>query len=67
VVVENDRIRAAIDKTVNALQTAVLLAAQIEAEQRDLRRAIDRAGPCPRGSRSNEGSRCIRRLIWRRR
>ena len=43
VVVENDRIRAAIDEAVNALQTAVLLAAQIEPEQRDLRHAINRA------------------------
>lgn len=43
VVVDNDRIHAAIDEAVNALQAAVLLAAQLEAEQRDLRRAIDRA------------------------
>jgi hypothetical protein len=43
VVVDNDRIRAAIDGAVNALQAAVLLAAKIEAEQQDLRRAIDRA------------------------
>ena len=43
VVVDNDRIHAAIDEAVNALQAAVLLAVQIEAEQRDLRRAIDRA------------------------
>ena len=42
-VVDSDRIHAAIDEAVNALQAAVLLAAQIEAEQRDLRRAIDRA------------------------
>ena len=38
-----DPIRAAIDEAVNALQTAVLLAAQIEADQRELRRAADRA------------------------
>jgi hypothetical protein len=43
VVVDNDRIRSAIDEAVNALQSAVLLAAQIEAEQRALRGAIDRA------------------------
>ena len=43
VVVNGDRIRAAIDEAVNALQEAVLLAAQIEAEQRELRGAIDRA------------------------
>ena len=43
VLVANDRIRAAIDEAANALQTAVLLAAQIEADQRELRRAIDRA------------------------
>jgi hypothetical protein len=43
VVVDIDRIHAAIDEAVNALQAAVLLGAQIEAEQRDLRRAIDRA------------------------
>lgn len=42
-VVDNDRIRGAIDEAVNALQAAVLLAAQIEAEQRALRGAIDRA------------------------
>jgi hypothetical protein len=38
-----DPIQAAIDEAVNALQTAVLLAAQIEADQRELRRAVDRA------------------------
>ena len=43
VVVNGDRIHAAIDEAVNALQAAVLLAAQIEAEQRELRRAVDRA------------------------
>ena len=43
VVVDNDRIRAAVDEAVNALQAGVLLAAQIEAAQRDLRLAIDRA------------------------
>ena len=43
VVVPSDPIRGAIDEAVNALQTAVLLAAQIEADQRELRRAIDRA------------------------
>lgn len=43
VVVDSDRVRAAIDEAVNALQAAVLLAAQIEGEQRDLRRAVDRA------------------------
>lgn len=43
VVVDSDRIHAAIDEAVNALQTAILLAAQTEAEQRELRRAIDRA------------------------
>ena len=43
VVVERDQIAAAIDQAVNALQSAVLLAAQIEADQRTLRRAIDRA------------------------
>lgn len=43
VVVNGDWIHAAIDEAVNALQAAVLLAAQIEAEQRELRGAIDRA------------------------
>jgi len=43
VVVANDRIRAAVDEAVNALQTAVLLATQVEADQRALRLAIDRA------------------------
>ena len=43
VVVATDPIRAAIDEAVNAFQTAVLLAAQIEADQRELRRAVDRA------------------------
>ena len=42
-VVDNDRIHAAIDEAVNALQAAALLAAKIETDQRDLRRAIDRA------------------------
>ena len=41
--VASDRIRAAIDEAANALQAAVLLAAQIEDEQRELRRAIERA------------------------
>ena len=43
VVVELDRIAAAIDEAVNALQAAVLLAAQIEADHQTLRQAIDRA------------------------
>ena len=43
VVVERDRIAAAIDEAVNALQSAVLLAAKIEADQQTLRRSIDRA------------------------
>jgi len=38
-----DRIAAAIAEAVNALQAAVLLAAQIEADQQRLRRAVDRA------------------------
>ena len=38
-----DPIRAAIDAAANALQMAVLFAAQIEADHRELRRAIDRA------------------------
>ena len=42
-VVDSDRIRAAIDEAVNALQSAVLLAAQVETEQRELRRTINRA------------------------
>jgi hypothetical protein len=36
-------IRAAIDEAANALQTAVLLAAQLERNQAELHRAIDRA------------------------
>lgn len=43
VFVASDRIRMAIDEAANALQTALLLAAQIEGKQRELRRAIDRA------------------------
>lgn len=43
VVVANDQVRTAIDEAVNALQTAVLLAAQIDADQRALRHAVDRA------------------------
>jgi hypothetical protein len=43
VVVNHDRMATAIDEAVNALQAAVLLAAQIEADQQTLRRAIDRA------------------------
>ena len=43
VIVEPDRIAAAIDEAVNALQSAVLLAAHIDADQQTLRRAIDRA------------------------
>ena len=38
-----DRIRAAIDEAANTLQTAVLLAAKLERDQAELRRAIDRA------------------------
>lgn len=43
VVVGTEPIRAVLEKVVNALQTASLLAAQIESDQRELRRAIDRA------------------------
>ena len=43
VVVATDPIRAAIDAAANALQTAVLLAAKLESDQAELRRAIDRA------------------------
>jgi hypothetical protein len=43
VVVDPVQIAAAIDEAANALQSAVLLAAQIEADQHALRRAIDRA------------------------
>ena len=42
-VVATDQIRAAIDAAANALQTAVLLAARLEVDQTELRRAIDRA------------------------
>jgi len=38
-----DAERAAIDATVNALQIAVLLAARIDADHEELRRAITRA------------------------
>jgi hypothetical protein len=41
--VERDPLAVAIDEAVNALQSAILLAAQIEADQQTLRRAIDRA------------------------
>jgi hypothetical protein len=41
--VPNEPTHAAIDEAVNALQSAVLLAAQIQADQQTLRRAIDRA------------------------
>ncbi len=43
VVVDRTRIAGAVDEAVNALQAAVLLATQIEADQQALRRAIDRA------------------------
>ena len=43
VVVANVPIRGAINKAVNTLQTAMLLAAQIEADQRELRPGIERA------------------------
>jgi hypothetical protein len=43
VVVDAGRIRVAIDHAANALQAAVLLAARIEADQRELRAALDRA------------------------
>ncbi len=42
-VVASDSEKAAIDAAVNALQAAVLLAARMEADQRELRDAIDRA------------------------
>lgn len=42
-VVEPTQMAAGIDEAVNALQAAVLLAAQIEADQQALRRAVDRA------------------------
>lgn len=42
-VVATDPEKAAIDAAVNAIQAAVLLAAQIEVDQAELRRAIDRA------------------------
>ena len=42
-VVATDPIREAIDAAANALQTAVFLAAKLEADQAELRRAIDRA------------------------
>jgi hypothetical protein len=42
-VVATDPRGAAIDAAVNALQAAVLLAGQIEMDQAELRRAIDRA------------------------
>jgi hypothetical protein len=43
VVVATDPIREAFDAAANALQTAVLLAARLETDQTELRRAIDRA------------------------
>ena len=42
-IVATDPIREAIDAVANALQTAVLLVARLEADQAELRRAIDRA------------------------
>ena len=42
-VVASDSEKAAIDAAVNALQAAVLVAARMEADQRELRDAIDRA------------------------
>jgi hypothetical protein len=38
-----DQLRTAIDEAANALQIAVLLAAQLDTDHRELRRAIDRA------------------------
>ena len=38
-----DPIKRAVDDAVNALQSAVLLAAQLEGDQAELRRAIERA------------------------
>jgi hypothetical protein len=43
VLVASNPERAAIDAAANALQAAVLLAAQIAADQHALRQAIDRA------------------------
>jgi hypothetical protein len=40
---ESDRLKAAIDAAANALQSALLLAARLEAEHADLRSAIERA------------------------
>ena len=42
-VVASDSEKAAIDAAVNARQAAVLLAARMEADQRELRDATDRA------------------------
>ncbi len=42
-VVTHERIRAAIDDAVHALQVAVLVATPIETDQPRLRRALDRA------------------------
>jgi hypothetical protein len=43
VVVDASRNRVSIDNAANALQAAVLLVARIEADQRELRAALDRA------------------------
>ena len=43
VVVPTDPVRAAIEAAAHALRIAVLLATRIEADQRELRCAIDRA------------------------
>ena len=40
-VVPTDAVRAALDEIANAIQSGVLLASQLEADQAKLRRAID--------------------------
>ena len=41
-VVPTDPVRAALDEVSNAIQSAVLLATRLDADQTELRRAIDR-------------------------
>jgi hypothetical protein len=48
-------LRAAIDAAVNGLQSALLLAAQIERDQAELRRALDRLARALAALKPKEG------------
>ena len=50
-----DPLRTALDDVANAMQAAVLLAARLETDQTELRRAIDRAARALAALKPKEG------------